>query len=419
MSSAGHRIFSDHHPIRRDGSLRHREAARATKRSRSFAEARCGKDWISFAGLAAMTTETPSPRSAALCTGYSDPRAKNVEKGREPPVNRQVLLKSRPVGIPQAENFSIVAADVPALSDRQFLVRNAYLSVEPAMRGWVSAVANYSEPVPVGGVMRSFAAGTVVASRHPGYAEGDRVMGMLGWQHFAICDGSEITRKVTETDLPLSLSLGVLGLNGITAYFGLIDLGQPRPGDTVVVSTAAGAVGSAVGQIAKLIGCRTVGIAGGPVKTALCREAFGYDAAIDYKSGDLDAALADACPNGIDVYFDNTAGAISDAVLKRLAVGARIVVCGTASVAAWDPPPMGPRIERHILVKRARMSGLLVLDFKHRYEDAVARLASWVRAGTLRYREEILDGIEHCPGAIAALYRGENLGKRLIRLRAD
>lgn len=332
------------------------------------------------------------------------------------PMNKQVLLKSRPDGIPQKENFEIVERPVPALADRQFLVRNEFLSVEPAMRGWVSAVANYSTPVGIGEVMRSFTAGTVVASRHPGYAEGDNVMGMLGWQDFAVSDGSNITRKVKETDLPLSLSLGVLGLNGVTAYFGLLDLGLPKPGETVVVSTAAGAVGSAVGQIATLMGCRTVGITGGAAKVKLCTGEFGYDAAIDYKAGDVGAALKAACPAGIDVYFDNTAGAISDAVIAQIAVGARIVICGTASISSWDPWPIGPRVERHILVKRARISGLLIFDYAHRYEEAIARLAAWVRAGSLRYREDILDGIEHAPGAIAELYRGENLGKRLIKL---
>ena len=332
-------------------------------------------------------------------------------------INRQVCLKSRPNGIPQAEHFEIVETSVPELVDRQFLVRNEFLSVEPAMRGWVSAAANYSTPVGIGEVMRSFAAGTVVASRHPGYAEGDKVMGMLGWQQFAISDGASITRKVKEADLPLSLSLGILGINGVTAYFGLLDLGAPRPGDTIVVSTAAGAVGSAVGQIAKLMGCRSVGITGGPTKIKLCRDEFGYDEAVDYKSNNLAKALAAACPHGIDVYFDNTAGAISDTVYAQLAIGARIVICGTASVSSWDPPPQGPRVERHLLVKRARMSGLLIFDYAHRFEEAITRLAAWVREGKLRYREDIDDGIEHCPGAIAELYRGENLGKRLIRLR--
>jgi NADPH-dependent curcumin reductase len=327
-------------------------------------------------------------------------------------------LKSRPNGIPQADNFELAEAPVPELADRQFLVCNEFLSVEPAMRGWVAAAANYATPVGIGEVMRSFAAGTVVASRHPDYAEGQKVMGLFGWQNYAISDGKSVTQKVREPDLPLSLSLGILGLNGVTAYFGLLDVGLPRPGDTVVVSTAAGAVGSAVGQIAKLSGCRTVGLTGGSAKVKLCREEFGYDAAIDYKAGNLDEAIKDNCPRGIDVYFDNTSGAISDAVLKQLAIGARIVICGTASIASWDPPPMGPRVERHILVKRARMSGFLAFDYQHRYEEAIVRLAAWIREGRIRYREEIVDGIENCPGAIAELYRGENLGKRLIRLHS-
>ncbi len=335
------------------------------------------------------------------------------------PSNRQVRLKSRPTGIPQAEHFEIVEVEIPPVGDGEFLVRNEYLSVEPAMRGWVNAVANYAKPVGIGEVMRSFAAGRVVASRHRDYAQGDAVMGMLGWQDYAVSDGRSITRKVKEVGLPLSLSLGILGLNGVTAYFGLLEVGQPRPGDTVVVSTAAGAVGSAVGQIAKLMGCRTVGIAGGAVKTRLCREEFGYDAAIDYKAGDVGGALKAACPRGADVYFDNTAGAISDAVWAQLATGARVVICGTASVANWDPAPMGPRVERHLLVKRARAQGFLVFDYQHRYEEAVGRLADWVRAGRLRYREDIAEGIEACPDAIASLYRGDNLGKRLIRLRPD
>jgi NADPH-dependent curcumin reductase CurA len=334
-----------------------------------------------------------------------------------PTKNRQVRLKARPAGIPQAEHFEIAEAEVPALRDGQFLVRNEYLSVDPAMRGWVSAVANYSTPVGIGEVMRSFAAGEVVASKHPQFAAGDKVMGMLGWQEYAVSDGGTVTRKVKETDLPLSLSLGTLGLNGVTAYFGLLDVGRPRAGDTVVVSTAAGAVGSAVGQIAKLAGCRTVGIAGGAAKMRMCLDEFGYDAAIDYKGSiDLESAIASACPKGVNVYFDNTAGAISDAVMRQLAPGARVVICGTASVASWDPPPVGPRVERHILVKRAQVAGFLIFDYQHRYEEAVGKLADWVREGRIRYREDIADGIEACPDAVAGLYRGDNLGKRLIRL---
>jgi NADPH-dependent curcumin reductase len=334
-----------------------------------------------------------------------------------PGTNRQVRLRTRPDGIPEARHFELTTAEMPQPAEGQILVRNEFLSVDPAMRGWVNAAANYAKPVAIGEVMRSIAAGEVIKSRHPSYVAGDKVVGIFGWQEYAAVGPAEVWRKVVERDLPLSVTLGVLGLNGVTAYFGLLDVGVPRAGDTVAVSTAAGAVGSAVGQIAKIAGCRTIGIAGGAEKVKLCREAFGYDAAIDYKNVDsLDAALAKAAPHGIDVYFDNTGGAISDAVLLRLNVGARVVICGTASVANWDPPPIGPRVEREILVRRVRIQGFLFFDYMHRYDEAVRRLAQWVRDGRLRYREDVLDGLELAPDAIAGLYRGENLGKRLIRL---
>ncbi|HEX7435081.1 MAG TPA: NADP-dependent oxidoreductase, partial [Caldimonas sp.] len=272
-------------------------------------------------------------------------------------VNRQVLLKSRPDGIPQAGHFEIVATPVPVPGPGQVLVRNAWLSVEPAMRGWVSAVANYSEPVAVGAVMRAFAAGHVAASNDPAWPVGTPVTGLFGWQDYALVDPRAIQRRVDEIDLPLSTALGVLGINGVAAHYGLQQLGQPKAGETVVVSTAAGAVGSCAGQIARLRGCRTVGITGGAVKRQLCLERFRFDAAVDYKAADFAEGLAQACPEGVDVYFDNTAGPISDAVMTHLKVGARVVICGTASVPAWSPPPQGPRVERHLLVKRARMQG--------------------------------------------------------------
>jgi len=334
-------------------------------------------------------------------------------------INRQVRLKSRPAGIPQAENFELASAPVPDLGEGQVLVRNIYLSAEPAMRGWVSAVANYSEPVALGAVMRSLAVGRVEQSRHQDFKVGEFVTGMFGWQDYAVLETQAIQRKVPVTDVPISTALGVLGLNGLTAYFGLLEAGAPKPGETVLVSTAAGAVGSCVGQIARIMGCRSVGIAGGPEKVRLCLDEFGYDAAIDYKAAELDAALAAACPAGIDVYFDNTAGAISDAVMQRLNVGARVVICGTASIASWDPPPQGPRVERHLLVKRARMQGILIFDFASRFPAGLALLTEWVRAGRIRYREDILEGIEEAPGSIAGLYRGENLGKRLIRIAPE
>ncbi len=333
--------------------------------------------------------------------------------------NRKVILASRPVGIPQAEHFQIVEAPMPALASGQVLVRIIYWSVDPAMRGWVNAIGNYSEPVVVGAVMRSLASGIVEASRHPDYQVGDLVTGMLGWQEYAAVDAGVISHKIEPHGPPLSTSLGVLGLNGLTAYFGLLDIGKPRAGETVVVSTSAGSVGSAVGQIAKINGCRTVGIAGGSEKVRQCLDVFGYDACIDYKSQDIEQELKKASPDGVDVYFDNTAGSISDCVMTQLNTRARVVICGTASIASWDPLPLGPRVERHLLVKRASMQGLLIFDYADRYRQGRKQLAGWVASGQLKYLEDILPGIEHAPDAIAGLYQGENTGKRLIRVSND
>jgi len=333
-----------------------------------------------------------------------------------PETNRQVRLVSRPSGIPQAENFAITTEPVPTIGEGEILIRNIFLSVEPAMRGWVSNVANYSEPVAINGVMRSFATGQIVESQHADFLPGEYVTGLFGWQDYAVVTAETIIRKVDNSQLPISTSLGVLGLNGMTAYFGLLDVGQPQAGETVVVSTAAGAVGSCVGQIAKIKGCQTVGITGGPTKVALCRDQFQYDHAVDYKRDDFEQALADACPQGVDVYYDNTGGEITDAVLNHLNIGARIVLCGTASVSNWNPPPLGPRVERKILVNRARMQGVLIFDYADRYQEAVDTLTPWISDGLIHYEEDILYGIEQAPDAIAGLYRGENLGKRLIKL---
>lgn len=332
-------------------------------------------------------------------------------------MNRQVILARRPTGIPAASDFSLAEAPIPDLADGDVLVENHFLSVEPAMRGWLADTSNYSKPINVGEVMRSLATGQVIATRNPGYKIGDFVTGWFGWQDTARVRDEDISRKIGETDLPLSLSLGLLGLNGVTAYLGLTIAGEPRAGDTVVVSTAAGAVGSAVGQIAKILGCRTVGITGSQTKVKICLDEFGYNAAFDYSADDLTACLPPACPAGINVYFDNTAGPISDAVRMNLAVGARIVVCGTASVSAWNPPPQGPRVERDLLTKRARMQGFLAFDHRDKSEAAIAALAAWIREGKLAWREDVLHGLGACPDAIAGLYRGDNLGKRIIRLR--
>lgn len=331
-------------------------------------------------------------------------------------MNRQCRLRSRPTGVAQAADFEIIDAPVIDAADGEIVVRNHFLSVEPAMRGWIADVGNYSAPVEIGAVMRSLAAGEVIASRHTAYAVGDRVIGWFGWQQVATVTADAVVRKVVEQDLPLSASLGVLGINGVTALLALTRIGEPLAGDTIVVSTAAGAVGSAVGQIAKLLGCRAVGIAGGPDKIRDCLDTFGFDAALDYRAPDLEERLRAACPDGVNVYFDNVAGPISDIVYRQLGIGARVVVCGTASIADWADWPSGPRVERHLLTRRARMQGFVIFDHMEAYEGAVGRLADWVREGRLVYREDILDGIESCPDALAGLYRGENHGKRLIAL---
>lgn len=330
--------------------------------------------------------------------------------------NRRVVLSKRPKGVPDADHFAVEDIAVPDLGDGEFLVKCEYWSIDPAMRGWVNAAPNYLPPVEIGAPMRSFAVGDVVASRHPDYAEGDTVLGMFGWQRFAVSDGSQVDRKVEAQGFSSSLALGVLGLNGITAYFGLLECCAPKQGETVVVSTAAGSVGSAVGQIAKILRCRTVGITGSDEKAKQCREAFGYDAVINYRTDDVSAALEAACPEGIDCYFDNTCGPISDAVMTHLAQGARITICGTAALTDWDPIPMGPRIHRQLLVARARMQGFLVLDYKARYPEAVKALTEWVRDGRLAHNEHVLEGADAARGAIKMLYEGGNTGKLLVRV---
>jgi NADPH-dependent curcumin reductase CurA len=327
-----------------------------------------------------------------------------------------IRVAARPTGIAQAEHFRLDSAPLAPLADGQIRVRNAWLSVEPAMRGWLADTSNYSTPIAIGDVMRALCAGTVTESLAPGWRVGDTVMGWFGWQEVATVTPDRVVHTITRADLPMSAYLGVLGLNGVTAAAALERIGRPKAGDTVVVSTAAGGVGSCVGQLAKLQGCRTVGLTSSPEKVAACRERFGFDHVINYRTDDIGAALKAACPDGVNVYFDNTSGAISDAVMPHLAIGARVVVCGTASIAQWDPVPLGPRVERILLTRRASMQGFLLFDHKDAYEHYVNTLSEHVQAGRLRYQEDITEGLESALDAIAGLYRSENTGKRLIRL---
>ncbi|MDN5843096.1 MAG: NADP-dependent oxidoreductase [Alcaligenaceae bacterium] len=328
--------------------------------------------------------------------------------------NECIRVVSRPTGIPSTENFRIVAEAVPAVAAGQVLVRNEWLSVEPAMRGWLADANNYAS-VQVGEVMRSLCVGTVIESTVDEFRAGDRVMGWFGWQQYAVVEPGAVVQKITG-DLPPSLYLGVLGLNGVTAATALDKIGAPKPGETVVVSTAAGGVGSCVGQLAKALGCRTVGLTSTPEKVKACYEQFKYDHVINYKTDDIEQSLKDACPDGVDVYFDNTSGAISDTVMQQLAIGARVIICGTASIQKWDPQPTGPRVERLLLTRRARMQGFILFDHMDTYGFYVGQLEAAIKAKDLTYREHLTEGLETAPGAIAELYRGENLGKRLIRL---
>ncbi|EQB09458.1 hypothetical protein RLDS_24870 [Sphingobium lactosutens DS20] len=333
--------------------------------------------------------------------------------------NRQVWLASRPTAIPHAEHFGIREVEIPNIAEGEILVRNQYLSVDPAMRGWIADPRGYLPQVKVGDTMRAFAVGEVLMSRNPDYVVGEMLMGIFGWQEYAAVAADAVLLRVKERDLPCSLALGALGLNGITAYFGLLEVGCPESGQTVAVSTAAGAVGSIVGQIANIKGCKTVGFTGGPAKVRQCLDEFGYEAAIDYKStNDIDGAIASVAPGGVDVYFDNTSGPVSDAVMRHINIGARVVICGTAAYPSWNPWNTGPRPERHLIVKRARMQGFLATDFSDRFNEAAAQLANWIREGRLRYREDILEGLENAPGALQRLYSGQNDGKLLIRLAA-
>lgn len=334
--------------------------------------------------------------------------------------NRRVILAERATGLPQPELFEVVEDDAPVPGDGEVLINNVYVSADPGMKGWIGVARNYAS-VETGATMKAFSVGVVVESNHPDVQEGEVVAANTGWAEYVTADPDSPTfRKVNPDHGPISTALGILGINGFTAYCGLLEVGAPKAGDTVVVSTAAGAVGSAVGQIAKIKGCRTVGIAGGAEKTALCTDVFGFDAAIDYKATeDLDAALRAACPDGVDVYYDNVGGETLDILLGQVNLHGRVVICGTAATDSWIPQPTGLRPERNLLVNRIRMEGFLTFDFVDRYADAHADLLDWLRQGRIKYREDIAEGLENAPVALAGLYEGRNKGRQLIRVRPD
>ena len=330
--------------------------------------------------------------------------------------NHQVRLAARPVGLPKRSDWQFTEEAVPEPKAGELVVQVQYISLDPAMRGWMNDAKSYIRPVGIGEVMRAGAAGKVVKSRHDQFREGDIVTGGFGVQEYALSDGKGVN-KVDTRLVKLPTYLGTLGMPGLTAYFGLLDIGKPQAGQTVVVSGAAGAVGSVVGQIAKIKGCRAIGLAGGPGKCKLVTGEFGFDAAIDYKNEDVKAALKQHCPDGIDVYFDNVGGEILDAALARLARGARIVICGAISQYNSTTGMKGPANYMSLLVNRASMTGMVVFDYADRYGEALRDMAGWVAAGKLKAKEDVVPGgVAAFPEVLLKLFSGENTGKLVLQL---
>jgi NADPH-dependent curcumin reductase CurA len=331
-----------------------------------------------------------------------------------PTRNRRVLLARRPLGIPEPDDFAFDEAPLPTVDDRQFLVRNIYLSVDPAQRGWACDGTNYAPPVPIGSVMRALAVGMIIESRHDDFPTGSFVYGWLGWQDYAAIGPAQVLTHFTTPCVPLSAYAGVLGINGMTAYLALNDLGRPAPGETVLVSTAAGAVGSLVGQLAHAVGCKTIGLTSDDLKVARCLARHGYDVAINYKSAPIADLLNQRVPDGVDVFFDNVGGPILDAALRCMRTSGRVIQCGTASISSWSPPPSGIRNEREVLMRRLVWSGFVIFDHLQRFEAVIGILAGKINDGSLVYDEDISVGIEYAGVAIRSLYAGENSGKKLI-----
>ena len=334
--------------------------------------------------------------------------------------NRQYRLARRPSGLPVREDWSFTTEPVGDADDGGVLVKTLALSLDPAMRGWMNEGKSYIAPVGIGEVMRAGGIGTVIASKSPAFAVGDTVYGTLGVQEYARFNAGQIGKRALErVDLRIGSMtqwLNVLGMPGMTAYFGLLDVGQPKPGETVVVSGAAGAVGQTVGQLAKIKGCRAVGIAGGPAKCEWVVKELGFDACIDYKSGPVKDGLKAHCPAGVDVYFDNVGGEILDAVLARINRKARIVICGAISQYNATSKPAGPANYMSLLVNRARMEGMVVFDYADRYPVAIAELAGHLKDGRMKSREDVVRGLETFPETLLKLFRGENFGKLVLQV---
>ncbi|MED4729896.1 NADP-dependent oxidoreductase [Aneurinibacillus migulanus] len=330
--------------------------------------------------------------------------------------NQQILLAGRPSGMPTKENFAFKEAPIPEIGVGEVLIRTLYLSVDPYMRGRMSDRKSYVPPFPLNEIIVGGIVGEIIESRADDLSKGDVVIGNLGWQLYNVANTAEV-RKIDPTIAPISTYLGVLGMPGLTAYFGLLDIGQPKEGETVVISGAAGAVGMIVGQIAKIKGAHVVGIAGSDEKIDYITQELGFDVAINYKTTDnIRQALKEACPNGVDVYFDNVGGEISDAVLSLLNHGARIPLCGQISLYNLEKPDVGPRIQSQLLINSALMKGFIVSDYAKQFKEGAFQLAQWVQEGKIKYKENIVEGFENTIDAFLGLFKGENIGKQIVKV---
>ncbi|WP_332877552.1 NADP-dependent oxidoreductase [Massilia sp. S19_KUP03_FR1] len=333
--------------------------------------------------------------------------------------NDQFRLAARPSGLPKDSDWQFSSPALADLQDGEMRVKTLYLSLDPAMRGWMNGGKSYIRPVEIGGVMRAGGVGVVVESKSPRFAVGDTVSGGIGVQRYWQGQADDKTSAFTRIDpavAPLETWLNTLGMPGMTAYFGLLDVGQPKAGETVVVSGAAGAVGQTVGQVAKKLGCRVVGIAGGKDKCDFVVNELGFDACIDYKNGSVKDGLKEHCPAGVDVYFDNVGGDILDTVLTRINMKARIVICGAISQYNNTTPVQGPSNYLALLVNRARMEGMVVFDYAPRYQEGVAQLASWLKDGSIKSRTDVVEGLENFPAALLMLFEGKNFGKLVLKV---
>ncbi|HEX3667673.1 MAG TPA: NADP-dependent oxidoreductase [Acidimicrobiia bacterium] len=330
--------------------------------------------------------------------------------------HRVIRMASHPDGALEDDDFDLVDERVPEPADGEALVRTLYLSLDPAIRVWMNGIDTYVPGIQVGDVMRAGGLGEVVQSRNAAYTEGDLVFGMMQWSEYCIARAGPDGMMTLPRQEPITAFLSVLGVTGLTAYFGMFDVAQPKEGETVVVSGAAGAVGSVAGQIGKIIGCRVVGIAGGPEKCAWITDELGFDAWIDYKSEDVAARLRETCPDGIDVFFDNVGGEILDAVLGQINLHARIALCGAISQYDTAELSPGPRNFINLIPQRGRVEGFILLDYRDRFLDAILQLGQWVQEGRIRYAEDIVDGLDNAPAAFRRLFTGENTGKLIVKV---